>query len=385
MTVFQCIAALLTAAALAGYVNQRFFRWPTTIALMGFALLISMIGVSLNRLGLLDLHDASVFVSSIDFSDMLLNGFLSMLLFAGAMHLDLTELHRVRSSVFALATFGVVISSFVTGALLWIVMAACGFKMHLIHALLFGALISPTDPVAVLAILRKVQVSKRLYAAVGGENLLNDGVGIVVFLAFLGLATNTQRFDLVAMTSNLVWMVLGGAGLGIAMGLVTSYLLHTIDDYKVEILLTLALASGGYVLAGLIYTSGPIAAAVAGLVIGSQGRLRGAEAVTRKHLFMFWELMDEILNAVLFLVMGLELIIITITPQHFVMGLLAVPVLLIARLLSVGLPISIIRVFRGGRKRYGATFNLGRLTRWYFYRLGSGAAEYAQRRTCCCR
>jgi CPA1 family monovalent cation:H+ antiporter len=157
---------------------------------------------------------------------------------------------------------------------------------------------------------------------------------------------HAETFDAGNVLRELLWMTVGGAGLGVVLGLATSYCLHSIDDYKVEILLTLALASGGYVLAEFLLTSGPITVAIAGLVIGSQGRLRRAVAVTRRHLFLFWELLDEIMNAVLFMLMGLVLVIITMTTERFVLGLLAIPVLLIARFISVGLPITCIRFFR---------------------------------------
>lgn len=345
MTVFETIAALLTAAALAGYINQRWFRLPTTIALMGFALLLSITGIGLSRLGIMDLRDAVAFVGTINFSNVLLNGMLALLLFAGALQIDLSELHRVRWPVLTLATFGVLISTFVTGGLLWAAASFLGFGLPVTYAFLFGALISPTDPIAIMAILKKAQVSKRLYAGIGGESLLNDGVGVVVFMTMLGIATNSQEFNPIAVASDLTWKMVGGAALGGILGYVASYLIQTVNEYKVEILLTLGFVSGGYVLAGMIETSGPIAIAVLGLVIGSYGKQKGMSAITQKHLYLFWELLDEIMNAILFLLMGLEIVIITITGQHFLMGLIAIPVLLIARFISVGLPIGLTRLF----------------------------------------
>ncbi|MDD3289106.1 MAG: sodium:proton antiporter, partial [Alphaproteobacteria bacterium] len=345
MTIFEIIASLLTAVALVGYINQRWLKLPTTIALMGFALLLSIIGISLGRLGIINLGEISAVLKSINFSDVLLDGMLSLLLFAGALQIDLSELRRVHSPVIALATLGVVISTVITGGLTWAVAHALGFDLPLVYAMMFGAIISPTDPIAVLAILKKARISKRLYAGIGGESLFNDGVSVVIFVTLLGVITKTQEFEIRSMAVDLVWKIAGGIGFGAMVGMFTSYLLRTIDEYKVEILLTLALASGGYVLAGILGLSGPVAVAISGLVIGSRGRQPTAIVVTQRHLYLFWELLDEVLNAILFMLIGLELVVITITGQHFIMGLLAIPILLFARFVSVGLPIAMTRMF----------------------------------------
>ncbi len=343
MNAFQTIAILLTGAALAGYVNHCFFKLPTTIGLMVFALLLSLTGVGLNHIGLVDLSAVSAFVGTIDFTELLLHGLLSLLLFAGAMHIDLDELRNVRGAVALLASVGVVISAAVTALLVWTVANLLGYTLPFLYALLFGALIAPTDPIAVLSILKTTNISKRLYAKIGGESLFNDGVGVVMFLAVLGIATSTQKVDAGELAVSLVRQTLGGIVLGVSLGAMTYFLLRRIDEYKVEVLLTLALATGGYALAEGLELSAPIAMAAAGLVIGHHGRSGGMSLVTRHHLDLFWELLDEILNAVLFMLIGLQLMVMPMSHSLFFMGAVAVVAVLVGRFVSVGIPIGLIR------------------------------------------
>lgn len=345
MTAFQTIAFLLTSAALAGYLNQRFLRLPSTIGLMAFALILSLLGVGLNYLGLVDLSATSAFVRGVDFSSLMLHGMLSLLLFAGALHIDLDELHHVRSAVGMLATVGVIISAIVTGGLVWMAAVLMGISLPYYYALLFGALIAPTDPIAVLAILRTSSISKRFYARIGGESLFNDGVAVVLFLAALESALSGRDFHPASLLADMTRQVLGGVALGTLLGFATHYLLTSINEYKVEVMLTLALATGGYVLAEGLHLSAPITMAAAGLVIGYHRRLGGQTGVTRKHLDLFWELLDEVLTAVLFVLMGLELMVIPMPEKTFLMGLIAIVAALIGRLVSVGLPVAITRLF----------------------------------------
>jgi len=345
MTEFQTIAFLLTCAAVAGYINQRFFHLPSTIGLMAFALMLSLLGIGLNAAGLIDLSVTGAFVRSIDFSDLFLHGMLSLLLFAGALHLDLDELHRVRGAVALLATVGILLSAVVTGGLLWMAATTLGIALPYHYALLFGALIAPTDPIAVLSILRTANAPKRFYTRIGGESLFNAGVAVVFFLALLSSITSAQEFHLTETLTDLTRQVLGGIALGTVLGLMTYRLLNSINEYKVEVLLTLALATGGYVLAEILRFSAPITMAAAGLVIGHHRRISGQTGVTRKHLDLFWELLDEILNAVLFILIGLELIIIPIPDKLLITGLIAIVAVLIGRLVSVGLPVALTRLF----------------------------------------
>lgn len=344
MTVFQTIALLLTFAAFGAYFNHRVLKLPATIGLMVFALLLSLGAIGLNSLGVVNLGAATTFITQIDFSEILLHGILSFLLFAGALHINVSDLRKYQAIIATLATLGVVIASFVTGSLVWWASGQIGFAFPYTYALLFGALISPTDPVAVLGILKEIKMSKNFRVKIASESLLNDGVGVVLFLIFLELAGPTVQnngFTFHEVLVPLAWQGVGSIILGLTLGWLTFRLLLGVDDYKVEVLLTLALAAGGYSLAEIIHVSAPITMVIAGLVIGNHGRNFGMSERSRKHLDMFWELLDEILNAILFMLIGLEMIIITITKLHIVMGLIAIIATLIGRYISVAVPIFI--------------------------------------------
>ena len=325
MTAFQTIALLISAAAAGAYINHQFLKMPATIGLMALALVISCCGIFANHFGLIDLHDASTFVAALDFPQILLHGLLSFLLFAGALHIDLSDLKKHRAIVAILATVSVVIATIATGSLVWLGAYWLGFTIPFIDALLFGALIAPTDPVAVMGILQHTKMSDDLRVKIGSESLLNDGVGVVMFLAILSIA---QHPDTGIVPSHLaimlVWESIGGVLLGLAIGWLGWQLLRSIDEYKVEVLVTLAIASGGYCLAEVAKVSAPLAMVAAGLVVGNHGRMLGMTSHTRRHVDMFWELLDEILNAVLFIMMGLEMMVITITPMQMPIGLVAI-------------------------------------------------------------
>ncbi|MBG0808018.1 sodium:proton antiporter [Methylosinus sp. H3A] len=342
MTVFEITAAILTLTAVGGYLNQKYLQFPATIGMMAFSFLISLIALLLDKMGWMDLSVASAFVGQIDFSEVLLHGMLSFLLFAGALHINFDDLNNVKWPVAVLATFGVVASTFITGTLVWWGADLVGLRLHYLYALLFGALISPTDPIAVLSILREAGISKRLYVKIGAESLFNDGIGVVVFLTILGLATGAQELEFSTVALLLVREAFGGAVLGLLLGWITYRLLRSIDSYKVEVLLTLALATGGYVIADLLHVSGPIYIVTAGLVVGNHGRNFGMSELTRTRLDDFWELLDEILNGVLFILIGLEVIVITITKQHILLGGMAIAAVLSGRIVSVGAPISFV-------------------------------------------
>ncbi len=313
---------------------------------MAFALLLSLAGIALNALGLFDLGPVSAYVAKIDFSGIVLHGMLSVLLFAGALHINLAELKDVKLSVGILATIGVLISTIVIGTLTWYAANLCGLQLPYLYALVFGALISPIDPIAVLGILKEAGISKSLYVKIGGESLFNDGVGVVVFVALLGIASSPGPVEWNHFLTDFLREGLGGLFLGIALGWITYRLLRSIDDYKVEMLLTLALVLGGYTLAEYLHVSAPICMVAAGLVIGNHGRDFGMSDETRKNIDIFWELLDEIFNAILFLLIGLELVIIPLSGGILFAGALTVVAVLIGRLVSVGIPISIMRLFR---------------------------------------
>ncbi len=346
MTIFQTIALLLTFAALAAYCNHTILRLPRTIGLMVIALTFSLVFVVLGGLGVLDLGEATAFVQSIDFSETLLHGMLAFLLFAGALHVDLDALRNQALPVTVLSTVGVVIATGLTGVMIWAVAQWMGIALPFIYALLFGALISPTDPIAVLGILRSVGAPKSLETKIAGESLFNDGVGVVVFLTILEVAVGRQDPDAGRIAVFLLREAVGGALLGVLLGWVFYRLLKSVDVYQVEVLLTLALAAGGYSLAEAIHVSAPIAIVVAGLFIGNHGRAFAMSETTREHLDMFWELVDEILNAVLFVIIGLEFLAIRLDSAYIVIAGSAILVVLAARYLSVGALVSAMRFSR---------------------------------------
>ena len=346
MTDFQTIAILLTFAALGSYVNKRFLHLPTSAGMMLLALLISWAAMGAGHIGWVDLTPASAFISNIDFSSLFLHGMLSFLLFAGALHVDLAELKKYRSVVALLATVGVVLATFVTGSLIWGLAHRLGFDIPYLYALLFGALIAPTDPVAVLGILKETSVARSLRLKISAESLLNDGVGVVMFLILLNLITYPQQandLDWGNITALILWQGIGSITLGLALGWIAYILLRGIDDYKTEVLLTLAVVSGGYSFAEAIKVSAPITMVIAGLVIGNHGRAFVMSDKTRKHLDMFWELVDDILNAVLFALIGLEIMIVPFTENLFVIGMLAILATLIGRFISVSIPIRLLK------------------------------------------
>ncbi len=346
MNVFESIALILTLAATGAYVNHRILKLPSTIGMMVFALVISLIAMGLNRLGVIDLSPASYFVSQINFSDILLHGLLSFLLFAGAMHINLADLKQRHKTIVAiLATLSVGVAAFITGSLVWFASGWIGLQLPFLQAMLFGTLIAPTDPVAVLGVLQHTKLSKNLRVKIGCESLLNDGVGVVLFLLALGLAThpeiNLSTTDVIYL---LAWQ--GGASivLGLALGVITHYLLDGIDDYKIEVLLTLALVMGGYSLAEGFHVSAPITMVIAGLVIGNRGQLFGIAERTRHHVDLFWELIDDILNTILFMLIGLQLIVIPFTSQYLEIGLVGIVATLMGRFISVAAPVSVMRL-----------------------------------------
>ncbi|MGE3623834.1 MAG: cation:proton antiporter [Bdellovibrionales bacterium] len=344
MTSFQIFSILLTVAALGAYINLKFLKLPAMIGIMLVALVISLGMLGLEKLGLVSLESVSVPLSQIDFSGLFLHGILAFLLFAGALHVDLSELRRFRILIAILATAGVVVATFVTGGLVWHAANLLGFPFSYVHALLFGALIAPTDPVAVLSVLKESRLSKALRIKIAGESLFNDGVAVVLFLLLLGMTGDRPLPHGGEMLFLFFWKGLGSIVLGLFLGWATFVLLRPIDDYKVEVLLTLALVAGGYSLAESIDMSAPITMVVAGLLMGNHGRVFGMSEKTRRHLDVFWELLDEVLNALLFIFLGLVMIVITVTGMHLALGLVAIVAMLVGRFISVAIPVLIMRL-----------------------------------------
>ena len=340
---FFLIAALLVVLSAAfGYVNIRLFRLPNTIGLMLVAILFT---VGLFLTSAIDdtlLRHTEDMVGEIDFKTMVLDIMLGFLLFAGAMHTDWDQLKEQRWPILVFATVGVLTSTFLVGALSRWAFAAIGHPVAFIHCLLFGALISPTDPIAVLGVLKQAGVPKKLETKIVGESLFNDGVGVVVFLTILSIATGKASDDhLVSEVLKLFGVeVFGGIAFGALLGWVTFRLMRSINDYEIEVLITLACVMGGYAAAHMLHLSGPLAIVVAGLIVGNE-RLRGLSMSDRTEEFVdkFWHLVDVLLNALLFVLIGLELLIVDFTTEVLLAGGLAIALVLAARYLSLLVPV----------------------------------------------
>lgn len=347
MGFYDIIAVLVVLAALFSYINHRFIGLPRTIGLMALSLLVSLSLLLLGYFDVLTVDDTvAAMLTELDFYDTLMHGMLGFLLFAGALHVNLQDLREMGWVIGLLATLGVIASTVLVGLMSWGVLSLLGMEIAFIYCLLFGALISPTDPIAVLGILKKANAPKRLETKITGESLFNDGIGVVVFLTLLGFVQGGGHgTDTGGIIKLLALEAGGGIVYGAGLGYLAYWLIRRIDNYHVEVLLTLATVMGGYRLAELLHVSAPLAIVVAGLMVGNHGRYLGMSDQTREHLDSFWELVDEIFNAVLFVLIGLELLIISYHFSMLVAGVLLIPCVLLARLLSVGTIIGVMRRF----------------------------------------
>lgn len=346
ISIFDIIAVLITLSALFSYINHRYIRLPTTIGLMLIALLMSLGIVALDAMDLSMGLAAKIklLMDNIDFNATLMQGMLSFLLFAGALHVNINDLAKNKWIIGFLATIGICLSTLIIAFVCQWVLAKINIDLPFIYCLLFGALISPTDPIAVIGILKSAGAPKSLETKISGESLFNDGVGVVIFVVLLGIATGDQEFSASSIALLFAQEVIGGLIFGLLIGAIAYYLLKSIDNYQVEILITLAVVCGGYSLAHSLHLSGPIAVVIAGLLIGNQGRLLAMSDKTREHLDMFWELIDEILNALLFVMIGLEVLVLTFNLHYLTAGLFMIPVVLMARLISVAIPVTLLRM-----------------------------------------
>jgi len=349
MRTFDLIAVLVSLAAVFGWLNHRFFRLPATIGLMVLSMVFSLGLVALGKAGLGNPGALVSVLEGVDFNEALLNGMLGALLFAGALHLDINDLREQKWVIFLLATAGVLLSTGMVGLGAWAIFHWVGLSVSPVFCFLFGALISPTDPIAVGAILRKAGVSGSLLVKITGESLFNDGVGVVLFVLILGMTGGAHGGGHIGLSQVMALLgieVGGGLVFGGILGWVVFRMLRAVDAYQVEILLTLALVTGGYALAQALGVSGPLAMVVAGLLIGNRGRAFAMSEQTVQHLDSFWELADEFLNSVLFVMMGLEVLLLGFDRAFLAAGLLAIPLVLLARLFSVGIPIQLLKRIR---------------------------------------
>ena len=348
MNLFEIAALLIGLSALFGFINHRFVGLPHSIGLVIIALLASsavlLADLVIPAADLVGLVDASL--RRIDFAATLMNGMLSLLLFAGAVHVDLDELARRKWAITLMASLGVLLSTAIVGGAMWAILDLAGLHISFAWALVFGALISPTDPVAVLGLLKTVRVPPLLEAKIAGESLFNDGVGVVVFTVILALATGGGAHGGGLSSLDVAELFIGEALGGAVLGLVAGYIAYTgmrlIDEHNIEVMITLALVFVTYAIALRLNLSGPIAVVIAGLFIGNQGARFAMSENTRQHVFQFWELIDEILNSVLFLLIGLEVLVVGADLVHLPLALAAIPVALVARFVSVAIPIKLL-------------------------------------------
>ena len=339
------IGLLIALTAIFSYVNHRFIRLPTTIGVMCIALVLSLLLIGAGHLGLAAVIEQRVesLVLSIDFYQVLMHGMLSLLLFAGALHVDLSALAARKKAISILATVGTVSSTFLVGGITYLLFQGLGIQISFIYCLLFGSLISPTDPIAVLGILKSANAPKSLEIKIAGESLFNDGVAVVIFTILLSIAVGDAAVTVPGVALLFIEEAIGGVVFGLVIGYIAYRMIKSIDSYHVEVLITLGLVLGGYALALHLHVSGPIAMVVAGLLIGNHGRALAMSEKTRVRLDMFWEIIDELLNAILFVLIGLEIVVLTFSGQVLLAAVLMIVVVLAVRFVTVGIPISLLR------------------------------------------
>ena len=351
ISLFTAIGAVITLAAVFGYLNHRFLRLPPTIGVVVIALVASLgtIGIDavVPSLGIGGAVRTAIL--GIDFHEVLMKGMLSFLLFAGALHVNLGDLLSRKWAIGSIATVGVVLSTFLVGFAVYGVTQALGLPLALIYCLVFGALIAPTDPIAVLGILKTVKVPASLQAKIAGESLFNDGVGIVVFIIVTAIAVGSAHGGSITALDVVILFVretLGGAALGLATGFLAYYAMKSIDDHNVEVMITLALVMATYGIASALHLSGPIAVVLAGILIGNRGSRFAMSETTREHVHTFWSVLDEMMNAALFLLIGFEVVALSLTGEVGILMALAIPIVLAARFVSVGTPLTLLGLRR---------------------------------------
>ena len=340
----EIITIIIVLTAVFAYINHRVIKWPPTIGIMVISLSASILLAALGEYNPFFSNKAIKFAASIDFQDVLMNFMLSFLLFAGAIHIDADKLKKERWPILVLSTIGIVLSTTIVGGVTWLLFQAFQLPVQFIYCLLFGALISPTDPIAVLAILKKANIPATLELKISGESLFNDGVAVVVFITLMDVArSGASAVDILVIGKLFLQEAIGGMLFGALLGYIGYYALRSIDDYKVEILVTLAIVMGGYSIAGYLHISGPLAMVVAGIITGNKVKDEILSHISRDYLVKFWELIDEILNAVLFLLIGLELLTIKINATVLLIGAISISVVMMARWVSVYFPILLLR------------------------------------------
>lgn len=344
MEIYNIITLIIVLAAIFGYINFRFIKLPGAIGIMLISLVASLGVIIVGKVYPDFFLETIIVIKSIDFHAALMKVMLSFLLFAGAIHIDAKKLKTERASIITFATVGVLISTFVVGTLIYFTTQLFGLSINYIYCLLFGSLISPTDPIAVIGILKKAKIPPTLQTKISGESLFNDGVGVVIFITLYEIAQmgfdNVSAWDI---TKLFLKEAGGGLLFGWLLGQVGFLALRTINNYIVETMITLAIVMGGYYLADKMHISGPLAMVVAGLITGNKSMDSGVSDVTRDYIGKFWEMIDELMNAILFLLIGFEMLIVAFNMTLLWLGCISIVVVLFARFLSVYLPTIVLR------------------------------------------
>ena len=344
MEIYNIITLIIVLAAIFGYINFRFIKLPGTIGIMLISLIASLVVIGLSLINADFFTATTAVISTIDFHTALMKIMLSFLLFASAFHIDAKKLKSERTSVITFATIGVIISTFVVGTLMYGVIYLFGLSVNYLYCLLFGALISPTDPIAVIGILKKAKIPASLEMKISGESLFNDGVGVVIFATLIEIAqvglSNTSGWQI-------AWLFIKEAGGGLIFGYALGHLgylaLKSIDNYIVETMVTLAIVMGGYFLADKLHISGPLAMVMAGIITGNKSMEHVVSDITRDYIGKFWEMIDEVMNAILFLLIGFEMLIVPFNMTLLWLGGIAIIIVLLARFLAVVIPIMFLK------------------------------------------
>jgi CPA1 family monovalent cation:H+ antiporter len=344
MQSYEVIVFIICLAAVFSYANHKFIGWTPTIGITALSIVASILLIAAAKLMPGQAAPLIHIITSIDFHSMLMNSMLSFLLFAGSMHMDAASLKKERLPILVLATVGILLSTFIVGTLFYYIFMLFQLNVGYLYCLLFAALISPTDPIAVLAILKKSGIRKSLELKIAGESLFNDGVAVVVFLTILEVAqTGVGNLSVVDVATLFLRDAGGGLLFGLLLGYLGFYAIRSVDQYEVEVLITLAVVMGGYLLADKLHVSGPLAMVVAGIVIGAKTKICGVSAMSKDYLAKFWELIDHVLNALLFMLIGFEMLVVKFDGLVLVIGAIGIAVVLLARWVSVALPVMLLR------------------------------------------
>ncbi|MFY0630402.1 MAG: sodium:proton antiporter [Flavobacteriaceae bacterium] len=342
MDYFSIATILIVLSAIFGYINVRFIKLPSSIGLMLVTIVFTLAVLGLSYFDDTLLEKERELINSINFRAVLLDVMLSFLLFAGALHTNFQQLKIQRKPILIFATLGTFVSTFLSGTLVYYVLQLVGLEVDFIYCLLFGALISPTDPIAVLGIMKKVGAPKKLETKIVGESLFNDGVGVVIFLTIFQIAKGGADISVGHIAELFLVEVVGGIALGLLIGWVTYKLMKSINDYDVEVIITIAAVMGGTIVAQKLHLSAPLAMVTAGLIVGTDTvRQSSMSEITEQYVDKFWELIDILLNTILFVMIGMEMLVLTFNSSYMIAGFIVVPVLLVSRYLSLLLPIKL--------------------------------------------